>query len=53
MRGSGAVTLACENNHKTIIQHTDKDKVVTTLELVMSAPPIQVAVEEGGLGRGA
>ena len=38
---------------QTIIQHTVTDKVVTTLELVMSAPPIQVAVEEGGLGRGA
>ena len=53
MRGSGAVTLAWASNHTTIIQHTVTEKVVTTLELVMSAPPIQVAVEEGGLGRGA
>ena len=52
MRGSGAVTLSWANNHTTI-QHTVRDKVVTTLELVMSAPPIQVTVEEGWLGRGA
>ena len=52
VRGSGAVTLAWPNNH-TFIQHTVKEKVVTTLELVVSAPPTQVAVEEGRLGRGA
>ena len=49
VRGSGAVTLAWPNNHTT---HS-KEKVVTTLELVVSAPPTQVAVEEGRLGRGA